>query len=328
MRIGKSGFLALVALAAVCCLITSFAGAAESGGRVAAVVNKEIITEADVLEHAALALALLNDNLTAAEREEYSKRIRRAAMRRLIERKLLLAEAERRRKKKAAYQRQIARALELRMEELRRAAGGDEALHKNIRRLGMTHSKYVERVREDMICEALINDAVRRNVSVSPAEMFEYYRRNPDLFVEPSQAWYRQIFIRARDEDTRGAAREKAESLAAQLKGGADFAELAIQESDGPHASDGGLWEETRPGARPAPIDKLIFSLPIGDIGGPVETAIGFTIVKVELREAGKRIPFEKAQAQIEQHLVNVRRLQRYEEFVRRLEDENYVEIR
>jgi parvulin-like peptidyl-prolyl isomerase len=104
-----------------------------------------------------------------------------------------------------------------------------------------------------------------------------------------------------------------------------DFADLARKYSEGPHAQEGGLWDFVRQGVRPEPLDKLIFSLPVGEAGGPVQTNIGYTIIMVEARRKARTIPFEEVQAQLEKQLLQEEWQRRYKQLIKRLEKEHHV---
>ena len=302
--------------------------ATPDGDRVVAIVNQDVITEKDVRDRAAAALNSLESGLSPAGRAERSMLILLSALRALVDEKLLLAEARRIQKDNPAAAQRMEAAVERHLEKERRAAGSVVAFREAIQREGLTYSEYVERLRNRIFCEILLHEFVDRNVSVSPAEMLEYYRRHRDQFQEPPQARYRQIFVRADKYESRAKAGEAAEYLAELLRKEYDFAKLTRENSDGPRAEEGGLWDFMRQGLRPKPIDDLIFSLPIGELGGPVATEIGFTLVKVEARKPGRTIPFEEVQADIRATLVEQERRRRYDRLIRRLEDENSVEIK
>ena len=112
---------------------------------------------------------------------------------------------------------------------------------------------------------------VMRDLSVAPREVREYYEQNLNQFEEPAQVKFRGIFIRVTETQNREAARKSADDLLLQLKKPADFAQLA-KERSALHAEEGGLWDFTEQGTLPKPVDDLLFSLPVGEIGGPVET--------------------------------------------------------
>ena len=304
-------------------------GAATPGGdRVVAVVNQDVITEKDLRDRAAAALDALESGLSPAEREERTTLILLSALRALVDEKLLLAEARRIQKDNPTAAQRMEAAVERRLEKECRAAGGVVVFRESLEKAGLSYSEYVERLRNRIFREILLHEFVDRNTSVSPAEMLEYYRRNQEQFQEPPQARHRQIFVSADKYESRAKAEEAAEYLAELLRKEYDFAKLARENSDGPRAGEGGLWDFMRQGLRPKPIDELLFSLPIGEVGGPVATEIGFTLVTVEARKPARTIPFEEVQAEIREKLVEQERFRRYHRLIRRLEGESCVEIK
>ena len=80
--------------------------------------------------------------------------------------------------------------------------------------------------------------------------------------------------------------RHKAENILARLRGGADFASLAAEASDGPEALEGGMM-----GARPADgwpdlFLQAVGSAPAGQISDIIQSGNGFHILKVVNRQS------------------------------------------
>lgn len=74
--------------------------------------------------------------------------------------------------------------------------------------------------------------------------------------------------------------REDAEAVIAELKGGADFAELARTRSVGPSASDGGVIGYIGPGDTVAPFEAAAFALKSGTFSdAPVQTQFGWHVI-------------------------------------------------
>lgn len=87
----------------------------------------------------------------------------------------------------------------------------------------------------------------------------------------------RQIFVAGVD----AAARERAERLAATARGGADFAQLARENSDErASALRGGAFAIFERGPADAGLRAATFAARIGEIVGPLETPLGFHIVQ------------------------------------------------
>ncbi|MCB2155836.1 peptidylprolyl isomerase [bacterium] len=80
---------------------------------------------------------------------------------------------------------------------------------------------------------------------------------------------------------TRDEARAKAEEILARVQENPDdFAEIAMEESDGPSAPKGGDLGEFGRGRMAPPFEAAAFALKPGEISGIVETEFGFHIIK------------------------------------------------
>src|SRR5262249_5046270 len=93
---------------------------------------------------------------------------------------------------------------------------------------------------------------------------------------------------------------EDAKAIAAELKKGADFAELAKQKSKDPGAAEGGdLGYFTKDQMVPE-FSEVAFKLEKGQISDPVHTQFGWHIIKVEDKRKRQLPDLEKVRDQIE----------------------------
>ncbi|MGK2856238.1 MAG: peptidylprolyl isomerase, partial [Thermoanaerobaculia bacterium] len=104
------------------------------------------------------------------------------------------------------------------------------------------------------------------------------------------------------------AAKAKADALVAQLRGGADFAKLALEHSEDPgsktQGGDVGWFER---GRMVPEFENAAFSLAIGEISEPVKTQFGFHILRVtEKRPEGMR-PFEEVRSELTERFTDER---------------------
>ena len=74
------------------------------------------------------------------------------------------------------------------------------------------------------------------------------------------------------------AAQTKADALAAKLKAGGNFADLAKTGSGGPTASAGGDLGDFKRGMLGDVLEKATFDLPVGGYTQPIRTRQGFVI--------------------------------------------------
>jgi peptidyl-prolyl cis-trans isomerase D len=109
----------------------------------------------------------------------------------------------------------------------------------------------------------------------------------------------RHILIESGSDDA--AALARAEKLAADARGGADFAALAAANSDDPGSKGqgGDLGWATRD-SFVAPFADALFSMTPGEIRGPVKTQFGYHVIQLEAVEAGSQRAFEEVRAELE----------------------------
>ena len=85
-----------------------------------------------------------------------------------------------------------------------------------------------------------VRTAIAPTVSVTEAEIQEYYRANPERFQEPETALASHILILTRPDatpDEQAASRARAVEILEQLRRGADFADLARKRSQDPKSA-------------------------------------------------------------------------------------------
>ncbi|MGA7258069.1 MAG: peptidyl-prolyl cis-trans isomerase, partial [Terracidiphilus sp.] len=116
-----------------------------------------------------------------------------------------------------------------------------------------------------------------------------YYNQHQAEYQVPEQARSRHILIKVdpgADAKTVAAAKAKADSIAAQLRKGASWTDLAKKDSDDPGSKDsGGELGFSQRGRMVPEFDNAIFSNPIGQIA-VIKSQFGFHVVQVEERQS------------------------------------------
>lgn len=72
--------------------------------------------------------------------------------------------------------------------------------------------------------------------------------------------------------------------LKAAIEGGADFAQIAKENSTCPSGRDGGNLGSFGPGQMVKEFDTVVFSAPINVVQGPVKTQFGYHLLEVTSR--------------------------------------------
>ena len=78
---------------------------------------------------------------------------------------------------------------------------------------------------------------------------------------------------------------EVCNDLKDQIASGADFGELAQEHSQCPSGAQGGALGTFGPGQMVREFDEVVFSAPVGEVQGPVQTQFGYHLVEVTSRE-------------------------------------------
>jgi peptidyl-prolyl cis-trans isomerase SurA len=186
-------------------------------------------------------------------------------------------------------------------------------------------------VRDELSIEELRNQEVVQRIRVSPEEVKNFVNRKLGNTNNNTRYKVQHLLIALPDSPTPekiSATRDKAKSIWQSLKNGEDFAQLAIRFSADSKALSGGDlgWLETA--ELPGFLEETIVTLGEGNVSEPIQSGLGFHIVKVNAidKNTTSTIP-----ADIEQQAIRVLRQQKgsnlYEQWLRRVRDEAYVNI-
>jgi len=160
------------------------------------------------------------------------------------------------------------------------------------------------RIAEKRSFEMLIVDeaAVTASVTVPEAELRRAYELNKETYRTPERVKVRHILLKTTDRPKEEilAIRAKAEGLLKQLRGGADFAELAKKNSEDPGSgAKGGDLDWIVRGQTVKAFEDTAFSLKPGQLSDVVTTEYGFHILQVlDRQQAGVR-PFQEVRVQL-----------------------------
>ncbi len=129
------------------------------------------------------------------------------------------------------------------------------------------------------------------------------YHAKPDRFQAPEQVHIRHILIAGQDE----AAKEKAEKLLADLKGGADFATLAREHSaDTGSAAKGGDLGFFAKGQMVPEFEEAAFAMQkASELSALVKTKFGYHILQLQERRAAGIRPFAEVRAELMKEALN-----------------------
>jgi peptidyl-prolyl cis-trans isomerase D len=149
--------------------------------------------------------------------------------------------------------------------------------------------------------------AVAATLTISDDQLRKAYAEQIERFRTPERVRVRHILVATTDKSDAEKAklRKKAEGLLQQLKGGADFAKLATENSDDPgSAQKGGDLDWVVRGQTVPEFEKTAFELKPGQLSEIVTTMFGYHILKVEAHEQGRVKPLEEVKNDLKADLM------------------------
>ncbi len=276
-------------------------------------VNGEVVDDA-VIEWEAESLRNQFRQLTAQQRESWGlddagleQRAREWSRENVIERTLLRQEALK--DDEPVPEEKIEAALE----ELKKRHGGAD-------KLSLTHPDD-EQLRRDLEVRVRMDRLIGRiNAKVSGPkrkDIAEHYRKHREQLRAPETVHASHIVKHINENRDEAAARAEIEAVAAQLKAGASFEELADQHSD--CAGNGGDLGVFPRGQMVEEFDDVVFEMETGAVSAVFRTPFGFHIAKLFERQPARVKPLPEVEKEIEAELLRQKQARALENFVDRL---------
>jgi len=167
---------------------------------------------------------------------------------------------------------------------------------------GQSFDEVKEQVRKQMAYQKVVEAQWAGKINITEEDAKKYYDENPTKFEVKEQVRASHILIKPDTTDSeadpnqaKAEAKAKIQGLLEQIKGGANFAELAKANSDCPSAARGGDLNFFARGQMVPPFDKAAFELEVGKLSDIVETRFGYHIIKVTDRKDASTTSFEQA---------------------------------
>lgn len=187
--------------------------------------------------------------------------------------------------------------------------------------------KFLKAEIENQILRENIFQKVTEGLIVSPEEMEGYYNENKDtLFVVPQKIRISHIMINFLDEEkeevsvdviSKEEALDKIKYIRQKLDDGEKFEDLAREYSDDKLSGEnGGDIGFVSGGQLVEQLEKVAFSLEVGEISRIVESQYAYHILKVTEVQKEYIESFEEVKDSIEYYLINTLKREKWEEFI------------
>lgn len=190
---------------------------------------------------------------------------------------------------------------------------GDEATYTNwLKQQGISQSEFKNYL--------VLLTNVTKDVTVTDEQIKAYFDSHPEEFGgQPEQVKARHILVETE---------EKAKELIAKLDGGADFVQLAKENSTEPGAAESGGDLGYFPKEAMVPeFATAAFAQEVGTYSkAPVKTEFGYHVIKVEDHKQAVKADFNQAKAQVTEAALASTRAEKFDAYFKELRENANVE--
>jgi peptidyl-prolyl cis-trans isomerase SurA len=206
-----------------------------------------------------------------------------------------------------------------------------EALEKAAASQGVSFEDFKQGIANQCITQQVVRDEVGRHIQMTHTQELAYYNAHTKDFEMPEQVHLSEILIPTPDNATDAqiaAAQSRADDLAAELKTGAKFADLAKSSSGGPTASAGGELGDFKRGTLGDVLEKATFSLQAGGITPPIRTRQGFVLLRVDSHQAAGVPPLDQVEQQVEEAIYMDQLQPALRDYLTRARQDAYMDVK
>ncbi len=157
-------------------------------------------------------------------------------------------------------------------------------LREELGKQGLSWEDYRDNVRKEMLLTRIQQRSVGKDVVVSSQQVNDYLKTSHNNEKTQQLFHVANIVIPLPEAPTTGQlnkAREKARMLLTKIKQGGDFSQMAIAESSGEYALEGGDLGDRHLAELPEVFANEVMAMKVGDVAGPIRTGNGFQLIKL-----------------------------------------------
>lgn len=286
--------------------------------QIVGVVNGHPITLYEVDERIRPELAKLREEFDGLVLARQKMALRKRALRALIEDRLLLEEA--RETIPEGRKKQIDLSVDAAVEGLIREAGSLVLFQQKLKEKGKTVEDVRRKRREEEIIREFISDRINRRIVVTPRDVQRYYEEHKDEFSHERKVHARVILVPfAEFQGDKKATLEKAREVVEKIRKGSDFAEMAKRFPGSPRSDEGGDFGFIKSPYFNKAVDEVLFGLEPHTVPEPIETRLGYFVVRVDAEKPARVEPIEDVQDDIMKTLIQRQRKDLLKEFTQEL---------
>ncbi len=284
--------------------------------RVVAVVNKDVITWAELYRAMEFEFGQKMTSLDPKGRDAFFKQNESPFLDRMIEMNLQLQEAEKLGLK--ADDAEIKDAID---SIKKRYSMDDSAFQAALKKEGFTLEEYKKKLSDQIAIGKVISREVRDKIVITDQDVNAYIAKKGMKAQSGESYRLSHILFPAAAEDEFAAAEEKAKAALAKIRSGQSFEDVARSCSN----ADPDLGVLKRDMLAPEFI-KALSGMKQGDVSGPFRTGEGWNLIRLDEKIApeDRAALFLRAKKEIQEERFN----RQYAAWIKQLKERSFIEIR
>lgn len=301
---------------------------AEIVDRIVAKVNDDIITLSELNRTMAETRRELSTKYSGQQLDDMVQKAQEQLLNNLIETKLINQKAI-----ELGYDAEVETSVASEIQRIMKEYNlpDTDALEKALAQQGMTVRELREQIRDALMGQYLVNDFVRRRITLLTPEIEKYYKDHTAEFTTPEEVTLSEIIIHADGDNSASgnpdAAENRANDLYRRLQQGEPFSALASQYSKGPTANKGGNIGTLKVYDLRADMLNAIKGLEEGDISKPQKTEGGYVIYHIDSRNHASVKSLDEVKEEIKDILYRKKFNPEFDRFIAQLKEDAYIQI-
>ena len=234
-----------------------------------------------------------------------------------------------------------------------------EALEKEAEKQGISWEDFKQTQRNQIITRKVIGEEVGGHLSISKEDEQKFYDEHKNEMEQPEFIRLSEILVapkataptptpgpaadsgaaatppasddaakQAAEAASLSAAEAKANDLVKQIRGGANFEDVAKKNSDGPSAADGGALGIFKRGQLAKELEDKTFSMKTGEVSDVIRTKQGYVILKVVDHQMAGIPPMKDVLPKIEDALYYQRLQPALRAYLTKLREDAYIDYK
>ncbi|MBF0285569.1 MAG: peptidylprolyl isomerase [Magnetococcales bacterium] len=194
---------------------------------------------------------------------------------------------------------------------------------------GITEERLTLQIASSLAVQQLL-DGVNKAVTVKDEEVKAYYDAQPDSFTLPDEFKVRHILLaveKGAPAEQDATVLKKISEIAAEIKKGGDFGELARKHSQDGSAQLGGDLGLLHKGETVPEFEQAFLALKPGQVSDPVRSPFGYHLIKLEEVKPPRKVALKEVMEEVREFLTKRKQQHEVENLLKKLKEQAKITV-